>query len=200
MKQKPEQLHKNTIDNFTSKITNFNPKNRDTVIETGVNILEKVYSKKEYLGRDKNLTLASITYIAFRAEQEPILITDLCSVYDVSKRRLLLSYKNILQALPNITLENNEWKGYLEMFFDKLDITDTNIRSKGIRIGELSEQNNLYSGRTGRSFASGIIYTLSKVSDIHITQRELSDISSVSESTIRDIYQKQLEIYNQLEQ
>lgn len=200
MKQKPAQLHETTIDDFTSKIADFNPKNKDKVVESGVNILENVYSKKEYLGRDKDLTLASVTYIAFRVEQEPILLADLCSTYNVTERRLMLSYKNILKSLPEITLANDGWKGYLHMFYDKLDITDSNIQSKGIRIGELSEQNNIYSGRTGRSFASGIIYTLSKVSDFHITQREVSNISNVSESAIREIYQKQLEIYNQLEQ
>jgi len=79
----------------------------------------------------------------------------------------------------------------------ELDEDKEQVETLSEKILQIVSENSDFSiGKSPRSIAASAIYSAGTlVNDVKITQEEVSDISNVSKVTIRNTYQKQLEIY-----
>ena len=81
---------------------------------------------------------------------------------------------------------------YVPRFCSKLDLS-TEVQSKAAEIIEISTEQGLLSGRSPTGYAGAAIYAASLLCNEKKTQREVAGVAEVTEMTIRNRYQEQIE-------
>jgi transcription initiation factor TFIIB len=142
-------------------------------------------------GRSIEGVATSTLYAACRQEGIPRSLEEVAEVSRVDQKEIGRTYRYISQEL-NLEMKPVDPKQYVPRFCSDLDVSEE-VKSKANEIIDTTAEQGLLSGKSPTGYAAAAIYAASLLCNEKKTQREVADVAQVTEVTIRNRYQEQIE-------
>ncbi|KAB1192220.1 transcription initiation factor IIB [Haloferax sp. MBLA0076] len=142
-------------------------------------------------GRSIEGVATATLYAACRKEGIPRSLEEIAEVSRVERKEIGRTYRYVSQEL-SLEMRPVDPKKYVPRFSSELDLSKE-VRSKANEIIETTAEQGLLSGKSPTGFAAAAIYAASLLCNEKKTQREVADVAQVTEVTIRNRYQEQIE-------
>ncbi len=143
-------------------------------------------------GRSIEGVSTAALYAACRQEGIPRSLDEMTEVSRVGTKEIGRTYRYLSHELE-LEMRPVDPKKYIPRFSSQLDVSEK-VRSKANEIIDESAEQGLLSGRSPTGLAAAAIYSAAMICDEKKTQKEVSDVAQVTEVTIRNRYQEQLEV------
>lgn len=161
------------------------PKN---VRENASMIYRKAVNKNLIRGHSINGIASASLYLACRQCRVPRALDEISKYSNVKRKQIGRSSRFLTRQLK-IETKLPSPRDYISRFCSKLKL-DIKVRGKSIEILELASKKGLISGKEPHSLAGASIYIASLLCNQKRKQREIAEISGVSEVTIRKRYKE----------
>ncbi|EFA77303.1 transcription initiation factor IIB [Heterostelium album PN500] len=160
-----------------------------TVQDTANELFREMDDKKSMKGRSADGILAASLYIACRIEGITRTFKEICALSNnVSKKDLGRCYKMMKEALANrINLQAISTEDFMTRFCTNLNLP-LDVKRAAEHVSRTAMELGIVAGKNPISVAAASIYMVSQLSPEKRTQKMISDISGVSEVTIRNAY------------
>jgi len=142
-------------------------------------------------GRSIEGVATAALYAACRQEGIPRSLDEVAEVSRVPQKEIGRTYRYISQEL-GLELKPVDPKQFVPRFASALDLSEE-VQAKATEIIDVSAEQGLLSGKSPTGFAAAAIYAASLLCNEKKTQREVADVAQVTEVTIRNRYQEQIE-------
>jgi transcription initiation factor TFIIB len=142
-------------------------------------------------GRSIEGVATACLYAACRQEGIPRTLEEVTEVARIDQKEIGRTYRYVAQEL-SLEIQPTNPKEYLPRFASDLDLSEETI-AKAREIIDTSAEQGLLSGKSPSGFAAAAIYAASLLCNEKKTQREVADVANVTEVTIRNRYQEQIE-------
>ncbi|WP_254537302.1 transcription initiation factor IIB [Halomarina litorea] len=142
-------------------------------------------------GRSIEGVATACLYAACRKEGIPRSLEEISEVSRVERKEIGRTYRYISQEL-SLEMEPVDPKKYVPRFCSELGLSEE-VQSKTKEIIEVTAEKGLLSGKSPTGYAAAAIYAASLLCNEKKTQREVADVAQVTEVTIRNRYQEQIE-------
>jgi transcription initiation factor TFIIB len=142
-------------------------------------------------GRSIEGVATSTLYAACRKEGIPRSLSEVAAVSRVERKEIGRTYRYISQEL-GLEMKPVDPKKYVPRFCSELRLTEE-VQAKANEIIETTAEAGLLSGKSPTGFAAAAIYAASLLCNEKKTQREVAEVAQVTEVTIRNRYQEQIE-------
>ncbi|ESS07578.1 MAG: transcription initiation factor IIB (TFIIB) [uncultured archaeon A07HB70] len=142
-------------------------------------------------GRSIEGVSTAALYAACRKEGIPRSLEEISEVSRVGRKEIGRTYRYVSQEL-GLEMKPVDPKKYVPRFCSELDLNEE-VQSKAGEIIETTAEQGLLSGKSPTGFAAAAIYAASLLCNEKKTQREVADVAQVTEVTIRNRYQEQIE-------
>ncbi|WP_331233366.1 transcription initiation factor IIB [Natronorarus salvus] len=142
-------------------------------------------------GRSIEGVATGCLYAACRKEGIPRSLEEISEVSRVERKEIGRTYRYISQEL-GLEMRPVDPKAYVPRFSSELELSEE-VQSKANEIISVSTEKGLLSGKSPTGFAAAAIYAASLLCNEKKTQREVADVAQVTEVTIRNRYQEQIE-------
>ncbi|WP_372910180.1 transcription initiation factor IIB family protein [Salinigranum sp.] len=162
-----------------------------SVREVASVIYRRALSEDLIRGRSIEGVATSALYAACRKEGIPRSLEEIAEVSRVERKEIGRTYRYISQEL-GLEMKPVDPKRYVPRFCSELDLSKE-VQSKAEEIIETTAEKGLLSGKSPTGFAAAAIYAASLLCNEKKTQREVADVAQVTEVTIRNRYQEQIE-------
>lgn len=170
----------------------------DDVRKTAEQLYTSVLTDGYEIGRSRKALKASILYSSYRLQREPVICEKIASEYNVEKNKVIQGSKYIKRN-AGLKFHPEDPENFIDILMERLELDEheeqiESLSEKILRI--VSDNSDFPIGKSPKSIAAAAIYSAGRLlNDVKLTQEEVSNISNVSKVTIRNTYQKQLEIY-----
>ncbi|WP_440771870.1 transcription initiation factor IIB [Natronorubrum sp. DTA28] len=142
-------------------------------------------------GRSIEGVATSTLYAACRMEGIPRSLEEVAAVSRVERKEIGRTYRYVAQEL-GLEMEPVNPKKYVPRFCSELELSEE-VQVKANEIIDTTTEKGLLSGKSPTGYAAAAIYAASLLCNEKKTQREVSDVAQVTEVTIRNRYQEQIE-------
>ncbi|WP_134671750.1 transcription initiation factor IIB [Halorussus marinus] len=142
-------------------------------------------------GRSIEGVATATLYAACRKEGIPRSLEEVAGVSRVERKEIGRTYRYISQEL-GLEMKPVDPTKYVPRFCSELDLPEE-VQAKANEIIETSAEQGLLSGKSPTGYAAAAIYAASLLCNEKKTQREVADVAQVTEVTIRNRYQEQIE-------
>ncbi len=142
-------------------------------------------------GRSIEGVATSALYAACRQEGIPRSLEEISDVSRVERKEIGRTYRYVSQELA-LGIKPVDPKKYVPRFSSELELPER-VQSKANEIIETTAEQGLLSGKSPTGFAAAAIYAASLLCNEKKTQREVAGVAQVTEVTIRNRYQEQIE-------
>jgi len=142
-------------------------------------------------GRSIEGVSTAALYAACRKEGIPRSLEEIAEVSRVERKEIGRTYRYISQEL-GLEMRPVDPKRYVPRFSSHLDLSEE-VQAKAKEIIDTTAEQGLLSGKSPTGFAAAAIYAASLLCNQKKTQREVADVAQVTEVTIRNRYQEQIE-------
>ncbi|MEF8842307.1 MAG: transcription initiation factor IIB 3, partial [Haloarculaceae archaeon] len=142
-------------------------------------------------GRSIEGVATSALYAACRQEGIPRSLDEVAEVARVEQKEIGRTYRYIAQEL-SLGLEPVDPVQYVPRFCSELGLSEE-VEQKTREIIEVTAEKGMLSGKSPTGYAAAAIYAASLLCNEKKTQREVADVAQVTEVTIRNRYQEQIE-------
>jgi transcription initiation factor TFIIB len=142
-------------------------------------------------GRSIEGVATAALYAACRKEGIPRSLEEISDVSRVERKEIGRTYRYISQEL-SLEMEPVDPKKYVPRFSSELQLSEE-VQTKANEIIEETAKQGLLSGKSPTGYAAAAIYAASLLCNEKKTQREVADVAQVTEVTIRNRYQEQIE-------
>ncbi|WP_092906453.1 transcription initiation factor IIB [Halostagnicola kamekurae] len=142
-------------------------------------------------GRSIEGVATSTLYAACRMEGVPRSLEEVAAVSRVDQKEIGRTYRYVAQEL-SLEMKPVDPKKYVPRFCSELELPDE-VQGKANEIIDTSAEQGLLSGKSPTGYAAAAIYAASLLCNEKRTQREVSNVAQVTEVTIRNRYQEQIE-------
>jgi transcription initiation factor TFIIB len=166
----------------------------DPTREIACVIYRRALSEDLLRGRSIEGVATSCLYAACRQGRIPRSLDEMLRVARIEEKELGRTYRYIAQELT-LEIEPSNPKEYVPRFCSKLG-TSSAVENKAIEILDLTLEQGLHSGKSPVGFAAAAIYTASLLCEETNTQSAVAEVAQVTEVTIRNRYQEQLDAFN----
>ena len=139
-------------------------------------------------GRSIEAMAAATIYIASRFYNVPRTLEEVSEAARVSKKEVARAERYLADEL-DINLKPASPSDYVPRFVSELGL-DKDVENRILDVINLAEEKSLLSGRSPVSIAAAATYLVAKSRGEKVTQSDISDVSGVSEVTIRNRYQE----------
>ncbi|OUJ19201.1 Transcription initiation factor TFIIB family [Methanonatronarchaeum thermophilum] len=139
-------------------------------------------------GRSIEAMVAATIYIASRFYELPRTLEELSDAARVSKKEVARAERYLVDEL-DINLKPASPVDYVPRFVSELGL-GKEVENRIVEVIELASERSLLSGRSPVSIAAAATYLVAKIMDKKVTQSSISEVSGVSEVTIRNRYQE----------
>jgi transcription initiation factor TFIIB len=188
---KDMKISERTYNFMKDSIEELFPENVENAEEECTKLLRKVYEERAYHGRKMEEVVGGVIYLSSR-KFSIVNPSRVAEVVNADENNILTTTRHIMKTVDLDMSPTTSPSNYISKYSDKLELED-DLEKEALRICEKTKKNNLSSGKSPSGFAASSIYTASRRNGGDITQRELSEISGVSEVTIRKNYKKQMD-------
>jgi Transcription initiation factor IIB (TFIIB) len=162
-----------------------------SVREVASVIYRRALSEDLIRGRSIEGVSTSALYAACRKEGIPRSLEEISEVSRVERKEIGRTYRYISQEL-GLEMKPVDPKKYVPRFCSELDLSKE-VQSKADEIIETTAEQGLLSGKSPTGYAAAAIYAASLLCNEKKTQREVANVAQVTEVTIRNRYQEQIE-------
>src|SRR6056297_907304 len=142
-------------------------------------------------GRSIEGVATSCLYAACRMEGIPRSLEEVAGVSRVERKEIGRTYRYVAQEL-GLEMEPVNPKKYVPRFCSELELSEE-VQAKANEIIDTTTEQGLLSGKSPTGYAAAAIYAASLLCNEKKTQREVADVAQVTEVTIRNRYQEQIE-------
>lgn len=137
-------------------------------------------------------------YIACRKQEIPRSLDEFEGIARVDRNEIARTYR-CLMAEQDLEMEPINPKQFVPRFCSELDV-GREIQRRAIGILEDANEAGLHSGKSPTGLAGAAIYIAAMLCGNRCTQLEIAEVSQVTEVTIRNRYQEQLAVVDEIEQ
>jgi len=141
-------------------------------------------------GRSIEGVATSTLYAACRMEGIPRSLDEISAVSRVERMEIARTYRYIAQEL-SLEMEPVDPKKYVPRFCSELEVSEE-VQAKATEIIETTAEKGLLSGKSPTGYAGAAIYASSLLCNEKRTQKAVADVAHVTEVTIRNRYQEQI--------
>lgn len=163
----------------------------DTTREIASVLYRRALDEKLLPGRSIEAIATAVLYAACRQENIPRSLNEITPVSRVERKEIARSYRYVSNEL-GLEIEPADPKQYVPRFASKLDV-GTEVQQQANEIIDVGTEAGLLSGKSPTGFAAAAIYAASLLCDERVTQQTVADAANVTEVTIRNRYQEQME-------
>jgi transcription initiation factor TFIIB len=142
-------------------------------------------------GRSIEGVATASLYAACRKEGIPRSLEEIAEVSRVERKEIGRTYRYISGELE-LALEPVDPTRYVPRFCSELQLSEE-VQNEAIDIIETTAEEGLLSGKSPTGYAAAAIYAASLLCNQKKTQREVAEVAQVTEVTIRNRYQEQIE-------
>ena len=142
-------------------------------------------------GRSIEGVSTAALYAACRKEGIPRSLEEISEVSRVDRKEIGRTYRYVSQEL-GLEMEPVDPKKYVPRFCSELSLSEE-VQIKANEIIDETAQQGLLSGKSPTGYAAAAIYAASLLCNEKKTQREVAKVAQVTEVTIRNRYQEQIE-------
>lgn len=148
--------------------------------------------KKDLIrGRSIEGVATAALYAACRQENLPRSLEEVASVSRVERKEIGRTYRYVSQEL-GLEMEPVDPSQYVPRYCTELDVS-SEVERKAVDIIERTAEKGLLSGKSPTGYAAAAIYTASLLCRENRTQKEVAEVAQVTEVTIRNRYQEQID-------
>ncbi|WP_135855054.1 transcription initiation factor IIB [Halorussus salinus] len=144
-------------------------------------------------GRSIEGVATGCLYAACRQEGIPRSLEEVSEVSRVDQKEIGRTYRYVAKEL-GLKMKPVDPKEYVPRFTSELDVSEE-VKLKANEIIDESTEQGLLSGKSPTGFAAAAIYAASLLCNEKQTQREVAEVAQVTEVTIRNRYQEQIEAF-----
>ena len=162
-----------------------------SVREVASVIYRKALNEDLIRGRSIEGVATSALYAACRKEGIPRSLEEVSSVSRVDRKEIGRTYRYVSQEL-GLEMKPVDPKKYVPRFCSELELGEE-VQAKANEIIETTAEQGLLSGKSPTGYAAAAIYASSLLCNAKKTQREVAEVAQVTEVTIRNRYQEQIE-------
>jgi transcription initiation factor TFIIB len=166
--------------------------------ETASVIYRQALKKDLIRGRSIEGVASASVYAACRQENIPRSLEEITAASRVDKKEIGRTFRYVKKEI-GLELEPVDPKKYVPRFCSKLDL-DEEVQQKAKEIIDVTARNGLLSGKSPTGFAAASIYAASLLCNDKKTQKQISEVADVTEVTIRNRYQEQMNFLNDMEE
>jgi len=156
--------------------------------ETAAMIYRKAARQKLTRGRTIEGITAAVLYAACRQCNVPRTLEEISKISQTKKKDVGRNYRNLSRKL-NLKLLPTVPQDYVSRFCGKLSLS-SDVQIKATEILKKASTEELTSGRGPTGMAAAAIYIASVICAERRTQREVAEVSGVTEVTIRNRYKE----------
>ena len=142
-------------------------------------------------GRSIEGVATAALYAACRQENIPRSLDEVAEVARVEQKEIGRTYRYIAQEL-SLGLKPVDPVQYVPRFCSELGLSEE-VEQKTREIIEVTAEKGMLSGKSPTGYAAAAIYAASLLCNEKKTQREVAEVAQVTEVTIRNRYQEQIE-------
>ena len=142
-------------------------------------------------GRSIEGISTAVLYAACRKEGIPRSLEEVTEVSRVERKEIARTYRYVSQEL-GLEIQPVDPKKYVPRFSSELGL-DEEIQAKAKEIIDTTAEEGLLSGKSPTGFAAAAIYSASLLCNEKKTQKRVAEVAQVTEVTIRNRYQEQIE-------
>ena len=142
-------------------------------------------------GRSIEGVATSALYAACRKEGIPRSLSEVASASRVDRKEIGRTYRYVAQEL-SLEMAPVDPAKYVPRFSSELGLSEE-VQAKANEIIQTTSEAGLLSGKSPTGFAAAAIYAASLLCNEKKTQREVANVAQVTEVTIRNRYQEQIE-------
>jgi transcription initiation factor TFIIB len=161
------------------------------VRETASVIYRRALGEDLLPGRSIEGVATSALYAAARQMKTPRSIDEVANVSRIDAMEFKRTYRYIVREL-NLEVAPADPASYVPRFASELDLPDE-VERRARELLENAQKDGVTSGKSPVGLAAAAIYASSLLTNHKVTQSEVSDVTDVSEVTIRNRYQELLE-------
>ncbi|WP_459192611.1 transcription initiation factor IIB [Halosimplex sp. J119] len=143
-------------------------------------------------GRSIEGVATACLYAACRKQGLPRSLEEIADVSRVDRTEIGRTYRYVSTEL-GLEMEPVDPKRYVPRFCSELDVTEE-VQTRANEIIDRTTEQGLLSGKSPTGYAAAAIYAASLLCNEKKTQREIADVAQVTEVTIRNRYQEQIEV------
>ena len=163
----------------------------DNVRETASVIYRQALDQDMLPGRSIEGMATASLQAAARMEQVPRSIDEIAAVSRVDAEEFKRAYRYINRELK-LEIKPADPVQYVPRFASDLDVPDETERLARELLEDAKKQ-NVHSGKSPVGLAAAALYAAGMLTNLDVTQAEVSEVTDMSEVTIRNRYQELLE-------
>ena len=161
------------------------------VRETASVIYRRALSEDLLPGRSIEGVATAAVYAAARQMQTPRSIDEVANVSRIDEMEFKRTYRYIVREL-SLEVAPADPASYVPRFASELDLNDE-VERQARKLLSDAQEKGVTSGKSPVGLAAAAIYAASLLVNQKVTQSQVSDVTDVSEVTIRNRYQELLE-------
>ncbi|NHN58590.1 MULTISPECIES: transcription initiation factor IIB family protein [Halorussus] len=162
-----------------------------SVREVACVIYRRALKEDMIRGRSIEGTSTAALYAACRKEGIPRSLAEVAEVSRVERKEIGRTYRYLSQEL-GLEMRPVDPKQYVPRFCSEIGLSEE-VEAKTNEIIDVTVEQGLLSGKSPTGYAAAAIYAASLLCNEKKTQREVADAAQVTEVTIRNRYQEQIE-------
>ena len=161
------------------------------VRETASVIYRRALAEDLLPGRSIEGVATAALYASARQAGTPRSLDEIASVSRVDKMELTRTYRYIVRELK-LEIQPADPEQYVPRFASDLGLSDEAER-RARELLRTAKEAGLHSGKSPVGLAAAAVYAASLLTNEKVTQSQVSNVANISEVTIRNRYQEQIE-------
>jgi transcription initiation factor TFIIB len=166
----------------------------ENVRETASVIYRRALDEDLLPGRSIEGIATASLHAAARMAQVPRSIDEVARVSRVDEDEFERAYRYVVREL-SLEIQPADPEEYVPRFASDLEIPKETERTAR-ELLENAKRNNVHSGKSPVGLAAAALYAAAQLTNVELTQAEVSDVTDISEVTIRNRYQELLEAWD----
>ncbi|WP_192498449.1 transcription initiation factor IIB [Halorussus halophilus] len=163
----------------------------DNVRETASVIYRRALNEDLLPGRSIEGVATSALYAAARQAGTPRSLDEIANVSRVEKDEIARTYRYVVREL-GLEIQPADPKSYVPRFVSDLGVSEE-VERRARELLDNATEKGIHSGKSPVGLAAAAVYAGALLSNEKVTQAEVSDVSDISEVTIRNRYHELLE-------
>ncbi|MDZ7850957.1 MAG: transcription initiation factor IIB [Halodesulfurarchaeum sp.] len=161
------------------------------VRETASVIYRRALEEDLLPGRSIEGVATAALYAAARQMTTPRSLDEMAAVSRIDEMEFKRTYRYIVREL-SLEVQPADPASYVPRFASELDLAEE-VERRARQLLSTAQEKGVTSGKSPVGLAAAAIYAASLLTNRRVTQSEVSDVTNVSEVTIRNRYQELLE-------
>jgi len=163
----------------------------ESVRETASVIYRRALEEDLLPGRSIEGVATAAVYASARQASTPRTIDEIVAVSRIDEQEFTRTYRYVVREL-GLEIEPADPEQYVNRFVSELDLPDE-VERRARELLRTGAEENVHVGKSPVGLAAAAVYAASRLVGHQITQSAVSDVSDMSEVTIRNRYQELLD-------